>query len=70
VCGVEIDQFNDKVIFVDTILLKRRNSIAHGEDTFIGIEDLETITTETISLMRAFGDALENKVYLKSYKTA
>jgi MAE_28990/MAE_18760-like HEPN len=51
-------------------LLKRRNAIAHGEDTLVGIEDLDQLTTETIAMMRAFGDALENRVVLKNYKLA
>jgi HEPN superfamily RiboL-PSP-like protein len=70
VCGVSIDLFTDKSTFVDVFLLKRRNDIAHGEDTFVKIEDLETLTNGTIEMMRAFGDALENKVVLKSYKFA
>jgi hypothetical protein len=70
VCGVPIQSFTDKATFVDIILLKRRNAIAHGEDTFVGIEDIDELTNETMAIMRAFGDALENHVYLKDYKVA
>jgi hypothetical protein len=68
VCGVPITYFADKGTFIDTFLLKRRNAIAHGEDAFIEIEDLDELTTQTVELMRTFGDALENHVYLKDYK--
>jgi hypothetical protein len=70
VCGVPIEPFAHKSDFIDVFLLKRRNAIAHGEDTFLEIEDLDKLTDETVALMRAFGDALENRVVLKSYKSA
>jgi len=68
VCCVPIQPFEDKATFIDAILLKRRNSIAHGEDTFVHIKDLDELTTETVAMMRAFGDALDNQVALRSYK--
>lgn len=68
VCGVPSNQYEDKQGFIDIILLKRRNAIAHGEDTFVGIEDLTSLVNTTIELMRTFGDALENQATLKTYK--
>jgi hypothetical protein len=68
VCSVSTAAFEGKEAFVDVLLLKRRNAIAHGEETFLEMDDLDEITSETIALMRAFGDALENHVYLKDYK--
>jgi MAE_28990/MAE_18760-like HEPN len=70
VSSISVAPFADKNSFIDIFLLKRRNSIAHGEDTFVGIEDLDELTNNTITLMRMFGDALENHVYLKAYKSA
>jgi hypothetical protein len=70
VCSVPTATFVDKAPFVDVFLLKRRNGIAHGEDTFIEVEDLDELTSETVEIMRTFGDALENHVYLKDYKSA
>ena len=69
VCGVPHSNLADKATFVDKFLLKRRNAIAHGEDTFVEIEDLDELTNETIGIMRAFGDALENRIVLKGYKS-
>jgi hypothetical protein len=34
------------------------------------MEDLDELTNETVAIMRAFGDALENHVYMKDYKAA
>lgn len=65
-----VQPFADKSTFIDAILLKRRNAIAHGEDTFVSIRDLDELTTETVAMMRAFGDSLDNQVTLASYKSA
>ena len=59
VCGVPAESFADKSTFIDVVLLKRRNAIAHGENTLVALADLDEITNDTIGLMRAFGDALE-----------
>jgi hypothetical protein len=68
VCGVAPQDFADKATFIDVVLLKRRNAIAHGEDIFVAFDDLEEISNDTIGMMRAFGDTLENQVVLQSYK--
>jgi hypothetical protein len=70
VCCVPTQLFTNSATFVDVVLLKRRNLIAHGEDTFITIDDLDELTNETITLMRTFGDALENHVYVREYRAA
>jgi hypothetical protein len=62
-----IEPFADEATFIDVILLKRRNEIAHGGDTFVAIEDLDDLADKTVALMRGFGDLLENRVYLKEY---
>jgi hypothetical protein len=67
VCGIGTP-FLDKTAFVDIVLLKRRNQIAHGENTFVELEDVDTLSDETIALMRSFGDLLENRVVLQEYK--
>ncbi|MGC1863156.1 MAG: MAE_28990/MAE_18760 family HEPN-like nuclease [Methylocystis sp.] len=70
VCGVPIEPFSDQETFIDVVLLKRRNAIAHGEDTFVGVEDLDTLANQTVGLMRSFADALENRIYMGGYKAA
>lgn len=70
ICGVSFTHFEEHESFIDAILLKRRNSIAHGEDTFIAKSDLDDLAEKTISLMRTFGDAVDNIVQLKSYSAA
>jgi len=68
ICGVPNDQYQGDQAFIDLMLLKRRNAIAHGEDTFIAVDDLEELSNRTIALIRSFGDALENRIVLKEYR--
>lgn len=70
VCCVPVEPFADNSTFIDVILLKRRNAIAHGDETFVEIIDVDEVTNKTVAMMRAFGDALENHVYLQNYKAA
>lgn len=70
VCDVATKPFSDKSAFIDVVLLKRRNAIAHGEETFIALGDLDEVADSTVFLIRAFGDALENHVVLQAYKAA
>lgn len=69
VCGIPSNTFDERATFIDTILLKRRNAIAHGEETLVHISDLDVITDGTVALMRTFGDAIENHVILKTYRS-
>jgi hypothetical protein len=68
ICTVSTAFFVDNGTFIDLILVKRRNEIAHGEETLIEMSDLEDIVTNTMAIMRNFGDALENNVYLKAFR--
>ena len=70
VCGIKVNVFEEKATFIDVILLKRRNGIAHGEETLVDFDDLDIVAEETITLMRLFGDALENRILLQEYKAS
>ncbi len=70
VCGIDFGPFESDRDFIDIFLLKRRNEIAHGEDTRIGVGDVDTLVDRTLGLMRGFGNAIENRVFLQSYKVA
>lgn len=70
ICAVDFSYFEEKAVFIDVILLKRRNSIAHGEETLIHNDELDHLIQEGVALMRTFKDVLQNKVYTKSYLAA
>lgn len=70
ICGVPVDRFGPHQTFIDVILVKRRNAIAHGEDTLVGLADLDMVIDQTVEIMRLFGDMLENRIYLKQYRAA
>ncbi len=67
-CGVEPEAFSDDKSFIDVVMLKRRNAIAHGEETLIEQDDLPEISSKVITLMREFGNQVDNCVQLESYK--
>ena len=67
-CAIDAAIFFDKANFIDVILLKRRNAIAHGEDTFIAATELDQFTDGTIELMRLFSNQLQTSAYLGNYR--
>jgi hypothetical protein len=70
ICAVDFKHFEAKATFIDVLLLKRRNSIAHGEATLVQSGDEDGLIAEGIALMRTFKDALQNKVFQKTYEVA
>lgn len=70
VCNLSPSLFAGQEAFIDVILLKRRNSIAHGEETFLDVGELDDVTDGTISLMRIFSNELQSNAYLGSYRAA
>lgn len=67
ICSVNPSHFETKRIFLDLVILKRRNAIAHGQQEFIHETEIDNLVDETLSLMQQFRTLLENKVYLKQY---
>jgi len=67
VCGFDSSYYLAQAEFIDIFLLKRRNSIAHGEDTLVAVEDMPKLIDDTMSLMRVFGDSVENAAIQKTY---
>lgn len=66
-CGVDHSDFEDDEIFVDRVLLKRRNAIAHGEDEMISVDEMDQLVYRVLSLMSRFSNLLENVIYQKSF---
>ena len=68
ICGVDPLLFHEHKLFIDVVLLKRRNGIAHGEDTFVQANELDDLTDRTVQLMRLFSNELQAKAYLQAYR--
>jgi hypothetical protein len=66
-CGLDIKSFSEEEDFIDRMLLKRRNAIAHGDEAVVGPEEVDEVIQRTIRLMRQFKNGLENTIYTKSY---
>lgn len=69
-CVVKPSVFDDHKVFIDVILLKRRNAIAHGRNTFIDTTEFDDLTDNTINLMRLFSSELQANAYLRAYRAA
>lgn len=67
ICGIDSKHFLDHRTFLDVILLKRRNSIAHGQQELIAASEVDELVATVLGLMGAFRNLLENKIYAKAY---
>jgi hypothetical protein len=67
ICAIDADQFEQNRPFLDLLLLKRRNAIAHGQQEFIRVDEVDDFVAKVLALMEHFRTLLENKVYLKTY---
>lgn len=67
ICGVDSSSFDQDRTFIDLILLKRRNAIAHGQQEFIQVDEIDDLVANVLALMGVFRNLLENKVYTKAY---
>lgn len=67
ICGVESQHFEDNRAFLDILLLKRRNAIAHGQQEYIKADEIDALVANILALMESFRNLLENKVYTKAY---
>lgn len=70
ICGIDYTHFEENRAFIDIIILKRRNAIAHGQYENVSEDDIDKIITNILSLMGQFKTLLENKVYTKAYLAA
>lgn len=67
ICGVDPINFEKKRDFIDVLLLKRRNAIAHGQQEFIRANEIDDLVADVLALMASFRNLLENKIYTKAY---
>lgn len=70
ICGIDFSYFEDKRSFIDIIILKRRNSIAHGQYEEVSETEISDLISEMLALMSEFRNLIENKIYLKSYQNS
>ena len=67
ICGVDSQHFQQNRPFLDLILVKRRNAIAHGQQEYLVASEVDELVATVLGLMGAFRNLLENKVYTKAY---
>ena len=67
ICGVDSNHFEQNRTFLDVLVLKRRNAIAHGQQEYIQTDEIDNLVADILGLMGFFRNLLENKVYTKAY---
>jgi hypothetical protein len=66
--SIDAENFRDDFDFIDSILLHRRNNIAHGQFININEDSLVEMSDRVIKIMRMFNNAIENDVILGDYR--
>ena len=67
ICAVDSNHFESSRTFIDILVLKRRNAIAHGQQEYIQQDGIDDLVASILALMTHFRNLLENKVYQKQY---
>jgi hypothetical protein len=67
ICAVDASHFESQRTFIDVLVLKRRNAIAHGQQEYIKLDEIDDLVANVLALMAHFRGLLENKVYQKQY---
>ena len=66
--GIDPAQYEPRYNLIDESLLKRRNSIAHGEYVDLDCEEYRGLADEVLQMMRWYKTDIENAAALENYK--
>ncbi len=66
--GFETTPYDSKAHLIDESLLKRRNTIAHGEYIDIAKDDWTKLADEVLQMLRQFKTDIENAMVLSAFK--
>jgi hypothetical protein len=67
VCGIPFTEFEKEDAFINVLMLKRRNEIAHGQEVYLKEGEIDDLSARAVGIMRTFRNLLENKIYDGSY---
>lgn len=65
--GLDYDLYESKEKLIDSMLVGRRNHVAHGEAIEVGSDDFIDMANEVLGLMNTFKNLLENSCISESY---
>jgi hypothetical protein len=66
--GFETTPYESKANLIDESLLKRRNTIAHGEYIDVAKDDWAKLADEVLQILRQFKTDIENAMALSAFK--
>lgn len=65
--GLDYSLFAAKAMMIDSVIVKHRNAIAHGEKGEVDLDMLHEIGFQVIGLITLFRDLIENAVITKAH---
>lgn len=65
---ISISPYETKFNLIDESLVKRRNSVAHGEYLDLSSSEFSALADEVLQMMRSYKTDIENAATLESYK--
>lgn len=66
--GIDVSRYETRFIFIDEILLEKRNRIAHGEYLDLKDRDFVKLCDNVLVLLRNYYDDISNAAATKGYK--
>lgn len=68
--GIDYSQYSTRFALIDNVLLKSRNSIAHGQHLTITPPSFHNLVDEVLEMLRWFKTDIENSVVNQSFLVA
>ncbi|MEW6348546.1 MAG: MAE_28990/MAE_18760 family HEPN-like nuclease [Thermodesulfobacteriota bacterium] len=65
--GLDYAAYETKEHFIDSVLLGRRNSVAHGEGMIVDPDEFDAMRDHVIEMMTTLKTQMENAAVLKTY---
>ena len=66
--AIATENYETKFKLIDESLVRRRNSVAHGEYLDLEVDDFRTLADEILQVMRDYKTDLENAASMAAYR--
>ena len=66
--AIDISSLETKKVSLDSIVLERRNNVAHGDKVYADIDYGVEVSTHVLDFMQSFKTILQNYISTKSYR--
>lgn len=66
--GLDASNFESRLVFIDTNLVRPRNHIAHGEDSYMTVKEYLDLHDDVITLIEMYRTEIENATALRRFE--